>query len=243
MKKERCDAASGVESIELDATVVATIRFKAVPPQLLEVDIALCDAAAAGQVDMYNSTPLFVAATGGCTGAVDTLLKHGAEISCSVLYETCHYGQAEAVAILLDHGAKVFANTGQQNPMCAAARPGSVKILELLHECGFDINPSDQGMISTPLHEASEIGYVAVVEWLLTHGANVDATDGAGKTSLHHAVNRRHSDVVTSLLDHGAQADIQDTVRSYRASRGKYDIVQLLLANVSNTQRNLTVTS
>jgi ankyrin repeat protein len=104
-----------------------------------------------------------------------------------------------------------------------AAREGDLKEMVRLVEQGFDTNMFDD-RCCTPLHCAVEGEQYTAVEWLLLHGADVDANDEAmiGETALSIAVQRNRSDIVELLLRHHANPDINGwmgrTARS-RASR------------------------
>ncbi|MGD0235817.1 MAG: ankyrin repeat domain-containing protein [Syntrophorhabdales bacterium] len=76
-------------------------------------------------------------------------------------------------------------------------------IKELL-ESGEDINETDpEG--KTPLMGAAEQGDVAVVQFLVEHGARVNDQYGA---ALMLALSHAHSDVVKYLLEHGANLNL-----------------------------------
>jgi ankyrin repeat protein len=63
----------------------------------------------------------------------------------------------------------------------------------------------------TVLHEAAARGALAVVDWLLQHGADVSARDYRQTTPLQLAAGVGASDVVRAMLGHGADATARDT--------------------------------
>lgn len=63
----------------------------------------------------------------------------------------------------------------------------------------------------TPLHEASNHGFVDIVRVLVRHGADVNDPGGAmsdGVTALHDAAANGHTSVIQLLLDSGADANL-----------------------------------
>ena len=61
------------------------------------------------------------------------------------------------------------------------------------------------------LHEAAEHGRKPVVEWLLDHGAEVNAKDKNGDTPLHFAAFFGHRDVAELLLANQAEINAKDS--------------------------------
>jgi ankyrin len=98
---------------------------------------------------------------------------------------------------------------------------------------GADIEGS--GSASTPLHCAAMAGNSAagVMKLLLTHGADIHATDREGKTALHIASKGGYGGIVMTLLEHGAATEITDAAGYsplyYAAQHGFVKIAQLLL--------------
>ena len=66
-----------------------------------------------------------------------------------------------------------------------------------------DLNQADNAG-NTPLQIASLMGYVGIVEFLLSRGCEVDTKNIDQETSLIDAVENGHVEVVKLLLDHGA---------------------------------------
>lgn len=84
----------------------------------------------------------------------------------------------------------------------------------------------------TPLMKASWEGELAIVEYLLAKGANLEYTNADGQTALHEAIGREHADVVAFLLAKGAKTEKAD-VRDFRpihkaAAAGNVPIIELL---------------
>ena len=70
----------------------------------------------------------------------------------------------------------------------------------------------------TPLFDAitgddvgSEVWSVLLIDLLLRHGADVNATDKDGETPLFKAVREQRTDTVWFLLEHGADPNVRNT--------------------------------
>ncbi len=84
---------------------------------------------------------------------------------------------------------------------------------------------------------AAFLGHLEIVQYLATHGADVNAaaTNGSGYNALTAAVTSGHVAVVQWLLDHGANANYRYSA-GYSplltaAANGRLDIAKLLLAH------------
>ena len=115
------------------------------------------------------------------------------------------FGQTEAAAVLLAHGAdpSTPARNAQRVTALHAALAGPTPDLTLaLVAAGADVNALQQDGV-TALHEAAHIGRTDLVQLLLAHGADASARDGQGRTAADFARERGHTSVVEALGEQG----------------------------------------
>ncbi|XP_052183472.1 ADP-ribosylation factor GTPase-activating protein AGD3-like isoform X3 [Diospyros lotus] len=62
----------------------------------------------------------------------------------------------------------------------------------------------------SPLHLACQTADIGMVELLLQHGANINASDSRGQTPLHHSIIRGRTTIVKLLLTRGANPEVVD---------------------------------
>ncbi len=92
-----------------------------------------------------------------------------------------------------------------QSVFLRAAQTGVLEAVTLIHEhCGPSIIHTTDEDSYTALHRASYNGHTSVVEYLLTHGANVDSRTIDGLTPLHSACRWNKAKVASLLLQNGA---------------------------------------
>ena len=86
----------------------------------------------------------------------------------------------------------------------------------------------------TALHLAAGMGYLRVVQVLLEHDAEVNATDVNDETPLHEAAVQGRNEMVSLLLRYGAQIDAKQkdglTPLYFAIINGHLDTVKLLVA-------------
>ena len=133
--------------------------------------------------------------------------------------------QPEIVKFLLQQGLEVDArNFNQETPLWQLGEydywnrktsnddlKRAVETAKLLIDAGSDVNAADH-YGSTPLHQASKLGFAEVVRALLTHGAKVNHRDDTHQTPLAEVSMRSwfqassdHRDAVKKvLLEYGA---------------------------------------
>lgn len=126
------------------------------------------------------------------------------------LHLAAHFGQVEAIRLLLDHGAAVdarSANAMRNTPLHAAAAgsPRTRQAAVLLVERGAAVNAAQHGGW-TALHAAAQNGDAELAALLLARGAEVNARGDGDQTPLTLAEEAGQSEVVALLAGHGGQA-------------------------------------
>ncbi|KAM4030755.1 poly [ADP-ribose] polymerase tankyrase-2 isoform 3-T3 [Anomaloglossus baeobatrachus] len=146
----------------------------------------------------------------------------------------------ESVQQLLQEGLS-FSNSDVDRQLLEAAKAGDMETIKKL--CNTQtVNCRDvEGRQSTPLHFAAGYNRVAVVEYLLQHGADVHAKDKGGLVPLHNACSYGHYEVAELLVKHGAVINVADlwkfTPLHEAAAKGKYEICKLLLQHGADSSK------
>jgi uncharacterized protein len=145
--------------------------------------------------DGVSELDLFEAAALGRVGRLDELLgadpgavRSEAPDGFTALHLAAFFGQLEAAAVLLGHGAPpdaVAANASSVQPLHSAASGGHAAIVALLLERHADPDARQQGGY-VPLHSAAARGDDVSVRLLLEHGADrgLRADDGRRAVDL-----------------------------------------------------------
>uniref|UniRef100_A0A3B3ZAA5 Poly [ADP-ribose] polymerase n=1 Tax=Periophthalmus magnuspinnatus TaxID=409849 RepID=A0A3B3ZAA5_9GOBI len=206
-------------------------------------------------------TPLHVAAERAHNDILEVLQKHGAKNAVDTLGQTALHraalaGHIQTCKLLLSFGADPSIVSLQG---FTAAQMGNEAVQQILNNVPTrnsdvdyrfleaakagdldtqlctpqNVNCRDlEGRHSTPLHFAAGYNRVAVVEYLLHHGADVHAKD-KGLVPLHNACSYGHYEVAELLVRHGASVNVADlwkfTPLHEAAAKGKYEICKLLL--------------
>lgn len=125
------------------------------------------------------------------------------------------------------------------NNLINAAYAGDVALVRHLLLNGVNVDCADDIGV-TPLHHASTMGHLPVVQLLLANNASVTLMDRLlGATPLHAAsVTSCSLAVVKCLLANGANVDHEDldgnTALQYAARHGCLSVVKILLENGAN---------
>ena len=126
---------------------------------------------------------------------------------------------------------------------CAAKNGDLDKVKILLKDNPTLVSSRAVFFGETPLHAAAGHGHKAVVELLLTKGADVNARDQNKQTPLHDAASNGHRDVVELLLTKGAYVNAKyhnkRTALHDAASNGHRDVVELLLINKADVNAKM----
>uniref|UniRef100_A0A8C1T828 Poly [ADP-ribose] polymerase n=1 Tax=Cyprinus carpio TaxID=7962 RepID=A0A8C1T828_CYPCA len=210
-------------------------------------------------------TPLHLAAEKSHNDIIEVLVKHEAKVNAvdnlgqTALHRAAHCGHLQTCRVLLSVGCDplitslqgfspsqlirftIYSPTYRQ--LLEASKSGDLEVVKKL--CTLqNVNCRDvEGRQSTPLHFAAGYNRVAVVEYLLQHGADVHAKDKGGLVPLHNACSYGHYEVAELLVLHGAVVNVGDlwkfTPLHEAAIKGKYEICKLLLRHGADpTKKN-----
>jgi ankyrin repeat protein len=121
-----------------------------------------------------------------------------------------HFGQKDAVQVLLDCGADVNATSHSKvsfipsNTALHAAIAGnkSRDVVEVLIKNGADVNAVDSNE-HTPIQAAAFEGNLEIAKLLIEHGADLSRKEGFG-SALSIATKHDHHDFIKLLRQHGA---------------------------------------
>jgi ankyrin repeat protein len=119
----------------------------------------------------------------------------------------------ETTKILLDSGADLKAkgddgmNAFIQSAFGILSKKVDTKVMDLLLENGANVNSELHGRDAagwTALLFASVNGEIELVEYLISHGANVNHASNEGSTALSLARQEKYVELVSLLKEHGA---------------------------------------
>lgn len=124
--------------------------------------------------------------------------------------------------------------TTPNEDLIEAVKSGDEEALQLSLEKGAELETQDEDFDRTPLLWAAERGFDTIARSLVSHGANIQATDMGGQTPLSLAARNGHTEIVRLLLDAGSAVDVKDsdfgqTPLSWASERGFTEVVRLLL--------------
>ena len=175
----------------------------------------------------YAVTLLHAAAAGGNSEIVKLIIEKGAKANAqsrrckfTPLYNAVIGNNAigalteqkklRTARVLLDAGADVNAAGILGTPLHAAARYGSVPLIDMLLDAGARADAVDE-LGNTPLHFA---GTFAAAERLIQAGANVNVQNKNGVTPLHVAASLLDVEQIKLLLANGADPKLCTTRRA-----------------------------
>ena len=158
--------------------------------------------------------PIFEAAAKGDVASLEKLLAAGTPIDsrdrdeATPLIAAALSNQPEAAKLLISKGADVMArNVGGFTPLHAAAFAGSAEVAALLLDHKADIADTANKAGAAPLMVAAEMNHPAVVELLISRGADVSQPESHGYPPISRAQWKGHNDMVRLLKRHGAVCD------------------------------------
>lgn len=161
--------------------------------------------------------PLHLASLLALSKTVSILLAHIPEVSID----------QEAMVNLLPMSGN------SQTALHCAVRSKSLVIVELLLNKGANIEAGANSEDGAPLYLASSLGYLPIVERLISWRANVNAKGGPCGQQLQAACARGRVDVAKLLLAFGADVDASEnydgSALCAAANRGDESLINLLL--------------
>jgi len=190
--------------------------------------------------DSQGSTALMYAAKAGHADIVSVLLQYKADVNRENVGGGTALGWAandnRVVDLLLKHHPS---QDSVKHAFLTAAKNGETEMLKRLWQSGLEKEVVDAALLyaSGPAvmnKSAAEPALKECVQFLLAHGANVDARDSSGWTPLMHAVDEEYALIVQTLLDAGANVNAQC---SNPSESGYGDWTALMLA-VAKTGRH-----
>lgn len=219
------------------------------------VKLLLDHGASANSANVLGATPLMAAVAAEDLDSARLLLDHGADVNAkpnmdgggfiwgggrTPLMWAAFLGNEELVKFLLQRGAKVNDLYLAGTALTQAGWGGHVGVARLLLDAGAQVDQRDLIANYTPLHWAasSERSSPALVELLLSHGADANAEGGqpvdnflgVAQTPLSLARKRGDTPIVRALLKAGAH----DSVTASAAAGTKATSLKLTQAGAKN---------
>lgn len=97
--------------------------------------------------------------------------------------------------------------------LCQALECRYIEVAKYILTKYFDINGTYQGVISFPLHLATQVGDTEIVQIILDRGIDINTQNAHGETALHTAIQCGNIDLVKLFLNLGANVNVQTRIR------------------------------
>ncbi|XP_014351008.1 poly [ADP-ribose] polymerase tankyrase-1 isoform X3 [Latimeria chalumnae] len=225
--KQLCNP-QNVNCRDLEGRHSTPLHFAAGYNRVSVVEYLLHHGADVHAKDKGGLVPLHNACSYGHYEVAELLVRHGASVNVAdlwkftPLHEAAAKGKYEICKLLLKHGADPTKKNRDGNTPLDLVKEGDTDIQDLLRGDAAlldaakkgclarvqklctpeNINCRDtQGRNSTPLHLAAGYNNLEVADYLLEHGADVNAQDKGGLIPLHNAASYGADDIRALLID------------------------------------------
>lgn len=208
------------------------------------VELLLAHGADPEARDYLNRTPLHAAAQSGSVQVIELLMLHGTDLNVldkdgnTPLQQAVLHGQASAVKFLLDQGADPIDTVGnlrETSLLGTAVSAGYVDVARHLLPHGLDPNLGIWGI--HPLQMAAMTRNEPMVELLISHGVDPDATDSLEFTPLQIALFGGEAGIVKRLCALGSSSLLCHQARS----RDQLPLITAVKNNDASTVRELLI--
>jgi len=180
--------------------------------------------------DRFGSSALSLAMQSRDPAAVSMLIKHGARLrsrqnteygsGISTLMVASEYGYSDIVQRLLKAGADIHRKTlFGESALHFAARSNDSRIFQQLHQKGADLNAQSLEHVTPLMLAAEHTDAGKILDYLLSHGADLNRIDLYGHNALFYAVKKPQWRNAKRLIEAGIDVNQTDltgkTVRDY----------------------------
>ncbi|KAJ9596393.1 hypothetical protein L9F63_012556 [Diploptera punctata] len=226
---------------DLDGRHSTPLHFAAGYNRVAVVEFLLAHGADVHAKDKGGLVPLHNACSYGHYEVTELLVKHGASVNVAdlwkftPLHEAAAKGKYEIVRLLLKHGADSSKKNRDGATPLDLVRDGDQDVADLLRGNAALLGCNAQGRNSTPLHLAAGYNNLEVAEFLLDHGADVNAQDKGGLIPLHNASSYGHLDIAALLIKFNTVVNATDkwgfTPLHEAAQKGRTQLCALLMTS------------
>ena len=225
----------------------APIYFGAHERRTSMLEHLLAHGADANGCNEYGDTALMEASLRGDREIVALLLENGAKVDVSnssgtALHNACREVHVDVVEILIAYGADVNSKTAyddddvQHFPLDHALEYGHYKVVRKLTSRGANVSNVIRRINYLP--RAAENGWAEIVDFLVTHGEDINATVFWEPNSPPYS----HKHIAEFLIQEGADVNVVARLRRGKnlyyfttlyvaIMKGYEDIVELLVTN------------